>query len=104
MRTDDGRHTRSGKRVSLGVPIAVDWTEDGRFTRIEGKTIDVSPKGCFVIVSQGLVIGQKIHLINLVNGNQRQAEVVRQGQRTDAGWELGIQLSSPSDDFWALDF
>jgi hypothetical protein len=86
------------------VPVALEWTEDVRFSRVEGTTIDVSPKGCFVVASQGLVIGQEVQLINLVNGKRCHAQIVRQGQQTESGWELGIQLDSPSADFWDLDF
>ena len=104
MRTDDGRHTRSGKRVNSRVPVALEWTEDARLARIEGKTIDISPKGCFVVASQGVITGQRVQLINLINGKRRPAQIVRQGQQTDSGWELGIQMDGVSDDFWGLDF
>jgi|SRR3954452_1695014 hypothetical protein len=104
MRPDGGKHTRSGPRMNSQVPVALEWTEDGRLSRTKGKTIDISPKGCFVVVSEGLVAGQQVQLVNLVNGNRCQAQVVRQGQQTPSGWELGMQLENQMDDFWGLDF
>jgi hypothetical protein len=104
MRPNGGKHTRSGPRVNSQVPVALEWTDDGRLCRVEGKTIDVSPKGCFMVASEGLATGHQVQLINLVNSNRCQARVIRQGQQTPSGWELGIQLDNQSDDFWGLDF
>jgi hypothetical protein len=103
MRADQGQHTRTGKRVNSQVPIAIRWTEDGRPLTIEAKTIDTSSSGCLAIASQGIEVGQAIQLVNLINGNECNARVVRHGQRAGSTWELGIQLDAPSDEFWGLD-
>jgi pyridoxine/pyridoxamine 5'-phosphate oxidase len=104
MRADEGTHTRSERRVNSRVPVALEWNESGQTLRIEGRTTDISPSGCFVIAAQRAVVGQKIRLTNLVNGQECEAQIVRQGQQTPAGWELGIRLQSPSLEFWGFDF
>jgi hypothetical protein len=43
-------------------------------------------------------------LVNLLNGNECDARIVRHGQQAGSTWELGIQLDAPSDEFWGLDF
>jgi hypothetical protein len=103
MRADQGQHTRTGKRVNSRVPIAIRWSEDGQPFTIEAKTIDTSSSGCLAIASQGIVIGQAVQLVNLINGNECDARVVRHGQQVGSTWELGIQLDAPSDEFWGLE-
>jgi hypothetical protein len=76
----------------------------GGFPRSKEKRFDISPKGCYVVVSQGGVTGQKVQLTNLGNGKRCYAPTVRQGQQTASGWELGMQLENQMDDFWGLDF
>ena len=104
MRTDEGKHVRLGKRVNSRVPVAIQWTEDGQPMTMEARTSDISSSGCFVAAPQALVIGQRIRLINLINGNECEGEVVRHGQAGGASWELGIRLESQPDDFWGLEF
>jgi hypothetical protein len=45
-----------------------------------------------------------VRLTNLVNGKECEAQIVRYGQSTDSGWELGLKLEAPSDEFWGLEF
>jgi len=37
--------------------------------RLEGYTVDISPRGCLVVVVQDLAEGQRLRLINLANEN-----------------------------------
>ena len=71
---------------------------------LEGYTVDVGSYGCLLIAPQGLVIGQRVRLINLVNHKECEATVVRHGQSAAARWELGLQLKNPSHEFWELSF
>jgi PilZ domain len=104
MRADEGNHVRFGTRVNSRVPIALQWIEDGKSVSVEAQTTDIRSSGCFVASPQPILVGQQIQLTNLINGKESNAHVVRHGQQSASGWELGIQLESQLDDFWGLDF
>jgi len=99
-----GKHIRGTGRLNSRVPVAVEWSEDGRALRAEGYTKDISPKGCLAIVPQGFVVGQRLRVINLVNQLASEAVLVWRGHEGPGGWELGLELSNLSEDFWGLDF
>ena len=98
------RFIRGTTRVNSRVPVAVEWTEDGRVLRAEGYTKDIGPKGCLLVVQQGFVVGQRLRLINLVNQLTSEALLVWRGHEGPAGWELGLELQRPDEGFWGLDF
>ena len=95
---------RAGKRVNSRVPIAVEWTEKNQTHSAQGYTIDIGPKGCLAVVPQGFPLGQKLKLVNLVNQNQSETILIWRGHEGRTGWELGLELQNPPDDFWGLDF
>ena len=94
---------RSTGRLNSRVAVAIEWGEAGKRARAEGYTVDISPKGCLAVIPQKLAVGQKVNLINLSNQHSCEAVLVWRGHESPAGWELGIQLQKPSDDFWGLD-
>jgi hypothetical protein len=98
------KHIRAGVRLNSRVSVAVEWTEEGRTLRVEGYTVDISPKGCLAVVPQGFAVGQKLRLVNLVNNNVSEAVLVWRGHEGRGGWELGLELQEPSSEFWGLDF
>jgi len=98
------KHIRAGVRVNSRVNVAVEWAETGRELRAEGYTVDISPKGCLAVVPQGFLVGQKLRLINLTNNNACDAVLVWRGHEGRRGWELGLELQEPSNEFWGLDF
>jgi hypothetical protein len=98
------QHLRAGLRLNSRVPVAVEWTESGHTHRVQGFTIDVSPKGCLAVVPQGFTMGQKLRLINLTNQNASEAVLIWRGHEGRAGWELGIELQNPCEEFWGLEF
>ena len=104
MSADEGKHGRVGSRLNSRVPVAIQWIEGGKSATVEARTTDISPSGCFVVAPQPILVGQRIRLINLINGKECDAHVVRHGQQSASNWELGIQLESQLDDFWGLDF
>ncbi len=95
---------RASMRLNSRVPMAVEWTEDGRTLRAEGRTVDVSANGCLAIVPQGFTVGQKLRVHNLVNKKSADAVLVWKGHEGGSGWELGIELLNAPHDFWELDF
>jgi hypothetical protein len=97
-------YVRSGRRVNSRVSVVLQWIEAGKSLRVEGQTIDVSPYGCFLVASQGIVIGQMIRVINQANGRACSGRVVRHGEQTSAGFEMGIRFEGPIEDLWELDF
>jgi hypothetical protein len=101
---DRMKHLRAGVRVNSRVAIALEWNEAGRELRVQGHTLDVSPKGCLAVVPQGFTVGQRLLLVNLTNGKKCGSILVWRGHEGRGGWELGLELQEPAPDFWGLDF
>ena len=98
------KHIRAGARVNSRVDLTVEWQENGRTLQAPGYTVDISPKGCLAIVEQGLLVGQKLRLINRVNGNTAGARIIWKGHEGRKGWELGMELEGAEGEFWGVDF
>ena len=98
------KRMRAGKRVNSRVPIAVEWEEAGTRHTAQGTTVDISPKGCLAIVPQGFPLGQKLDLVNLLTKSVAKAVLIWRGHESRGGWELGLELQEPPEDFWGLDF
>lgn len=98
------KQLRAGKRVNSRVPVAIEWEESHARHKAQGWTIDISPNGCLAIVPQGFALGQKLDLVNLVNKNVCKAALIWRGHEGRTGWELGLELQDPPEDFWGLDF
>jgi len=95
---------RAGKRVNSRVPVAVEWWEGSQNHSVRGWTVDIGPKGCLAVVPQGFAIGQKLKLVNLVNNRVASAVLIWRGHEGRTGWELGLELEEPPEEFWAVDF
>ena len=95
---------RASLRLNSRVPMVVEWTEDGRTLRAEGRTVNVSARGCLAVVPQGFAVGQKLRIHNLVNKKSADAVLIWKGHEGRSGWELGIELLDAPHDFWELDF
>lgn len=98
------KRIRAGIRLNSRVAVGVAWTEAGRTLHAEGYTVDISSKGCLAIFPQGFTVGQRLHLINMVNQNVCEAILVWRGHEGRSGWELGLELQNPPVDFWSMDF
>jgi hypothetical protein len=98
------KQLRSSGRLNSRVAVAVEWEDAGRTLRAEGYTVDIAPKGCMAVVPQGFAVGQRIRLVNLTNQISCEAVLIWRGHDGRAGWELGLELQEPSNDFWGLDF
>jgi|HubBroStandDraft_6_1064221.scaffolds.fasta_scaffold01322_15 hypothetical protein len=97
-------YMRSGVRLNSRIKIRLEWTEKGETHTVDGYTMDVSTKGCLAIVPQGFGVGQKLRLRNPVNGAEAMADIIWRGHEGRAGWELGLRLESPGEDFWGVEF
>jgi PilZ domain len=98
------KQIRAGIRLNSRVELTVEWTESGRTLQAPGYTVDISPKGCLAIVDQGLLIGQRLRLVNGANGNAAHARIIWRGHEGRKGWELGLELESGVEDFWGVEF
>jgi hypothetical protein len=98
------KHLRAGARVNSRVPISVEWTEANARHSVTGWTVDIGAKGCLAIVPQGFAIGQRLRLVNLVNKNAVDAVLIWRGHEGRTGWELGLELQGPGEEFWGVDF
>lgn len=98
------QYVRAGARVNSRVKVEVEWAENGTTHRVEGSTVDISPKGCMAIVPQGFTVGQKLHLKNGTNGKKAEAVVIWRGHEGRSGWELGLELVHPPEEFWGVEF
>jgi len=98
------QYMRAGARVNSRVKVEVEWSESGSTHRVEGYTVDISPKGCLAIVPQGFAVGQKLRLRNGSNQKESEAILIWRGHEGRAGWELGIELVHPPEEFWGVVF
>jgi PilZ domain len=94
---------RAGVRLNSHVPLVVEWTEGGQKHTEAGYTVDVSPKGCLAIVPQGFAVGQRLRLLNKVTGRESEAILIWRGHEGRRGWELGLELQGPPEDFWGVE-
>jgi len=97
-------YLRSAVRVNSRVPIAVEWTEGSDTHRAEGATMDVSVKGCMAVVQQEFAVGQRLRIVNKVNSQTCDAVVMWRGHQGRTGWELGLELQAPPEEFWGVEF
>jgi hypothetical protein len=95
--------SRSTSRLNSRVPVALEWSENGQALRVEGHTVDVSPKGCLARFPQELAVGQRLRIRNLINHQEVDAVLVWKGRHGHGGWELGIELIQPPPNFWELE-
>lgn len=98
------QHHRAVVRVNSRVPVVVEWMEGEELHREAGTTMDVSPKGCMAIVPQGFAVGQKMRLVNNVTELVSEAVLIWRGHEGRGGWELGLELQEPPEDFWGVEF
>jgi len=99
-----GKEIRGVSRLNSRVRVAIECSENGQAVRAEGFTKDISAKGCLAVVPHAFAVGQKVRVINLVNQNAGDGYLIWRGHEGPAGWELGIELQDPMEDFWGLDF
>jgi len=98
------QYMRAGARVNSRVQVEVEWVEGGTKHRAEGHTVDISPKGCLAIVPQGFAVGQKLRLKNGSNQRESEAVLIWRGHEGRSGWELGLELVHPPEEFWGVEF
>jgi hypothetical protein len=98
------QYMRAGSRVNSRVKVVVGWNEGGADHEAEGYTVDISPKGCLAIVPQGFAVGQKLHLKNGSNQKESEAVLIWRGHEGRSGWELGLELTHPPEEFWGVEF
>lgn len=99
-----GEHIRSGERLNSRVQLTVEWEEGGKKLSASGYTVDISPKGCMAIVEQGLPVGQRLKVVNGMNGKTAAATLIWRGHEGRAGWEVGLELEGTEGDFWGMEF
>lgn len=99
-----GEHIRSGERLNSRVQLTVEWEEGGKKLSASGYTVDISPKGCMAIVEQGLPVGQRLKVVNGMNGKTAAATLIWRGHEGRTGWEVGLELEGTEGDFWGMEF
>jgi hypothetical protein len=55
-------------------------------------------------VPQGFALGQKLKLKNGSNRKESEAILIWRGHEGRSGWELGLELVHPPEEFWGVDF
>jgi len=95
---------RRGVRMNARVRVVLEWEdEEGTTVREQTFTRVVGPFGCLVVLPQGLSVEQCLRVVNLSNEQANSGRVVWKGAERTEGWELGIELTTPSIDFWGLE-
>lgn len=99
-----GEHIRSGERLNSRVGLTVEWEEGGKALQAKGYTVDISPKGCMAIVEHGPAVGQRLRVVNGVNGKVVEGTLIWRGHEGRKGWEVGLELAGADGDFWGMEF
>lgn len=90
--------------MNARVRVVLEWEdEEGATVREQTFTRVVGPFGCLVVLPQSLAVEQSLRVVNLINEQHNSGRVVWKGAERTEGWELGIELSQPSMDFWGLE-
>jgi hypothetical protein len=97
------QYMRAGARLNSRVPVRLEWQEAGSTHGVSGFTVDISPKGCMVIAPQGFVVGQKLRIRNGTNLKESDATLIWRGHEGRTGWELGLELLHPPEEFWGVE-
>jgi hypothetical protein len=98
------QYMRAGKRVNSRITVEVEWEEHGKAHRAQGYTVDISPKGCLAIVPQGFAVGQRLRMKNFSNGQVSDVVLIWRGHEGRSGWELGLELVNPPEEYWGVEF
>jgi hypothetical protein len=95
---------RRGVRLNSRVSIAIEWedTADGTL-REDAVTRVVSPYGCLVVLPKDLAMEQRLLVCNVATKESIPGIVVWKGTERSEGWELGIELVQPPEDFWGFE-
>jgi hypothetical protein len=95
---------RRATRMNSRVPVAIEWQDAGGETlREQIFTRVISPYGCLVVMPNGLSIEQGLSIVNLATEQANKGTVVWKGPQQPDGWELGIALTEPPEDFWGIE-
>lgn len=98
------QYMRAGVRLNSRVPVRLEWQDAGEERRVDGQTVDVSPKGCLAIAPAAVPVGQRMRVKNTANDREAEGVLIWRGHEGRKGWELGIELVNPSVDFWEVEF
>lgn len=95
---------RRGVRLNSRIQVAIEWddTVDGE-QREEALTRVVGSYGCLVVLSRELALEQRLRVVNVSKQQSIHGVVVWKGMERPEGWEVGIALVQPPEDFWGFD-
>jgi len=97
------QYTRAGARMNSRVKVEMEWEENGKARKEIGYTVDISTKGCMAIAPEGPGVGQKLRLRTESTQKVTVAVLIWRGHEGRTGWELGLELVDPPEDFWGMD-
>jgi hypothetical protein len=97
-------YMRTGARLNSRVKVELSWRHGDHTEKAEGFTVDISPKGCMAVAPQELAVGQKLQVKNVLNQMETEARLIWRGHQGRTGWELGLELVNPPEDFWGVEF
>jgi len=101
------RHSenRRGRRMNSRVPIRLEWDDPkGRRCAADAHTRVVNPYGCMVVLDCDLRLEHRVALTNVATQTSNSAVIVWKGtEHPEGGWEYGVELVAPENDFWGLE-
>jgi hypothetical protein len=56
------------------------------------------------MIPRSFPIGERLLLVNLINGNACEAVLIWRGHESRTGWELGLELQEAPMEFWGVEF
>lgn len=96
-----GRERRLEQRVPKRVMVLVyGYTRRNSPFFEPAETVDVSASGCLLDLTRNVYQGQKLLLLNSLNGREQECEVVGISFQEKTGPRVAVRFTRPVPDFW----
>jgi hypothetical protein len=92
---------RKAQRSTLEVPLLVYGSDaDKQPFHEEAYTVDLTARGCLLILETNVVRGQRLFLTNMQNQAERECRVIHVGKRARGKARIGVEFLHSTPDFW----
>jgi hypothetical protein len=99
------KERRRSQRVSLTVPLSVrGQTDDNERFCVHTNSISVGQHGACFELSQVVVVGQMLQLVNENSSRKVECHVVNVHRRRDGKVFVGVEFNSNDSNFWHMTF
>jgi len=100
-----GQNTRRSQRLSLRVPVRIEWsTQGGGCLTVETATVVISAHGALVRLPWMVPLGQELKVENIATREQQNSTVAYVAVLENGEFAVGVSFSQPNPKFWRVSF